>query len=116
MQENVDHYTVYWLKSNVVMRGEIDLFLENGDIAILIEVKTTLETKDIRAHIERLEKFRRASDMKGDKRRFIGAIAGAVIDGDAEEVAHENGMYVIVQSGKAVEIMPTPEGFQVRKW
>ena len=98
------------------MRGEIDLFLENGDIAILIEVKTTLETKDVRTHIERLEKFRRASDMKGDKRRFIGAVAGAVIDGDAEEVAHENGMYVIVQSGKAVEILPTPEGFKAREW
>ena len=63
-----------------------------------------------------MEKFRRASDMKGDKRRFIAAVAGAVIDGDAEEVAHENGMYVIVQSGKAVEILPTPEGFVAREW
>ena len=96
--------------------GETDLFLENGDIAILIEVKTTLETKDVRTHIERLEKFRRVADIKGDKRRFIGAVAGAVIEGDAEKVAHENGMYVIVQSGKAVEILPTPKGFEARKW
>ena len=64
--------------------GEIDLFLENGDIAILIEVKTTLETKDVRTHIERLEKFRRVADIKGDRRRSIGAVAVAVIDGDAE--------------------------------
>jgi hypothetical protein len=96
--------------------GEVDLFLENGDIAILIEVKTTLETKDVATHIERLEKFRRVADIKGDKRRFIGAVAGAVIEGDAEDFAHENGMYVIVQSGKAVEILPVPEGFQAKEW
>ena len=98
------------------MWGEIDLFLENGDIAILIEVKTTLETKDVRKHMRTLEKFRRVSDIKGDKRRFIGAVAGAVVKGDAEEVAHENGMYVIVQSGEAVEIVPVPEGFKAKEW
>jgi hypothetical protein len=98
------------------MWGEIDLFLENGDIAILIEVKTTLETKDVRKHIHTLEKFRRVSDIKGDKRRFIGAVAGAVVQGDAEETAHENGLYVIVQSGEAVEIVPTPQGFKAKEW
>ena len=97
-------------------KGEIDLFLEDGDVAILIEVKTTLETKDVRKHMLTLDKFRRVADTKGDKRRFIGAVAGAVIEGDAKEVAHENGMYVIVQSGKAVEIVPTPEGFQAKQW
>ena len=98
------------------IKGEIDLFLENGDIAILIEVKTTLDTKDVRDHIERLEKFRRYSDVRGDTRRFIGAVAGASIDGDAMQFAHENGLYVIVQSGDAVEIVTPPEGFVAKKW
>ena len=98
------------------MRGEIDLLLENGDIAILIEVKATLTTADVRTHIARLEKYRRVADIKGDKRRFIGAVAGAVVEGEAEEFAHENGMYVIVQTGEAVEIVPTPEGFQAKEW
>jgi len=99
------------------IRGEIDLFLENGDIAILIEVKTTLETADVRDHVERLEKFRRCVDAKGvDKRRFIGAVAGAVVEGDAEKVAHENGIYVIVQSGDAVEIVTPPMGFRAKEW
>ena len=97
-------------------QGEIDLFLENGDIAILIEVKTTLKAKNVGSLKDKLEKFRREADSKGDKRRFIGAVAGAVVEGDAKEVAHENGMYVIVQSGKAVEILPTSEGFEARKW
>jgi len=98
--------------------GEIDLLLENGNVAILIEVKTTLETADVRKHIERIEKYRRHVDAKGrgDHQRFIGAVAGAVIEGDAEKVAHENGIYVIVQSGKAVEIIETPEGFKAKEW
>ena len=98
------------------MRGEVDLLLEDGNIAILIEVKTTLQTADVRTHIERLEKYRRVADVKGDKRRFIGAVAGAVVEGEAQEFAHENGMYVIVQTGEAVEIVQTPEGFQTKEW
>jgi len=99
------------------IRGEVDLFLEDGDVAILLEVKTALETKDVRDHIERIEKYRRYADAKGgDKRRFIGAVAGAVVMGDAEKVAHENGMYVIVQSGEAVEIVEPPEGFKAKEW
>jgi len=34
----------------------------------------------------------------------------------AGKLAYENGFYVIVQSGKAVEILPTPEGFVAREW
>ena len=97
-------------------QGEIDLFLENGDVAILIEVKTTLKAKNVGGLKDKLEKFRHEADAKGDKRHFIGAVAGAVVEEDAREVAHENGMYVIVQSGKAVEILSTPEGFVAREW
>ena len=97
-------------------QGEIDLFLENGDVAILVEVKTTLKAKNVGSLMDKLERFRRDADAKGDKRRFIGAVAGAVVEGDAKEVAHENGMYVIVQSGKAMEILKVPEGFKAREW
>jgi hypothetical protein len=100
------------------LSGEIDLLLDDGDVAILIEVKTTLETADIREHIERLEKYRRYADARGigDKRRFIGAVAGAVVSDDAAQFALESGMYVIVQSGEAVEIVTPPEGFMVKEW
>ena len=101
----------------LAIRGEIDLFLEDGDIAILIEVKTSLETLDVVNHIERLKKYRRYADTKGsDKRRFIGAVAGAIVTDEASEFAQENGMYVIVQSGKAVEIITPPDGFVAKEW
>ncbi|MCL2624309.1 MAG: DUF3782 domain-containing protein [Planctomycetaceae bacterium] len=99
------------------IRGEVDLFLENGDVAILIEVKTTLETADVRDHIARLEKYRRYTNAaNGDQRRFIGAVAGAVVVNEAAEFAHQNGLYVIVQSGEAVEIIPPPDDFMAKEW
>jgi len=98
--------------------GEIDLLLENGDVAILIEAKTRPKGDDVLGHIERLEKFRNLVNRDGnvDKRQFIGAIAGASVDLEVIKFAHRNGLYVIVQTGRIVEIVPTPEGFQARKW
>ncbi|HBT77963.1 MAG TPA: DUF3782 domain-containing protein [Planctomycetaceae bacterium] len=98
--------------------GEIDLLLEDGDVAILIEVKTALKTADVNEHVERLQKYRRYIDEHGDvdKRRYIGAVAGAVVEPNVVQFAQKNGLYVIVQSGKAVEIMPSPEGFVAKKW
>jgi len=107
---------VHYEYKKLGIRGEIDLFLEDGDVAILIEVKTTLTTSRIRKHIKKIEEYRRCADARGDKRRFIGAVAGAVVKHEAMEFAHKNGMYVIVQSGNAVEIVQTPEGFKAKEW
>ena len=40
----------------------------------------------------------------------------AVVDDEAVVFAHENGMYMIVQSGDAVEIVPVPENFRIKEW
>ena len=93
--------------------GEIDIFLENGDIVVLIEVKTRLTTDDVRDHIERMKKYRCYGD---DKRRIIGAVAGAVVSDDVIKFAHKQGLYVIVQSGEAVEIIAQPEGFVAKEF
>ena len=99
--------------------GEIDLLVDDGPVGILIEVKTTLETADVRDHMERLQKYRRYVDTRvvgGDKRRFIGAVAGAIVPENVAKFALENGMYVIVQSGEAVDIVTPPDGFQAKIW
>ena len=107
-----------FLNKKLGIKGEVDLLLDDGDVAILIEVKTTLETADVRKHIETIEKYRRYADARGigEKQRYIGAVAGAVLEGDAVEFALQNGMYVIVQSGEAFDIVPTPEGFKAKEW
>ena len=93
--------------------GEIDVFLENGDVVILIEVKTRLTDDDVRKHIKQMEEYR----LYGrDKRRILGAVAGAVVSDDVIKFAHRQGLYVIVQSGEAVEIIAQPEGFVAKEW
>ena len=99
--------------------GEIDLLLEDGDIVILIEVKTTLKIDDVKDHMERLEKYRRHIDEKShhiDRRKFIGAVAAASVADHVVKFAQRNGLYVIVQAGKTVEIITPPEGFVAKLW
>ena len=55
---------------------EVDYMLENGEKAMLVEVKTTLTTEKVREHIKRLGKMRKYADLHGDKRAFLGAVAG----------------------------------------
>jgi len=98
--------------------GEIDLFLEDGDVSILIEAKTTLKIDDVRAHLERMEKYRRHVDAngKGGRQQYVGAVAGTVVADNVIDFAHENGLYVIVQSARATKIVPRPAGFVAQKW
>ena len=102
---------------NTADNGQIDLLLDDGDIAILVEVKTNLKDDDVRCHIERLEKYRRWKNSKGEnKKRYIGALACALAEENVIKFAQKNGMYVIVQLGNNVEIVPPPEGFKVKEW
>jgi len=97
--------------------GQIDLFLENGDIAILVEVKTTLKNDDILDHLERMEKYRNWINANGgDKKRYLGAVAGAVVEENVVKFAQKKGFYVIVQSGVAFEIIAPPQGFKAKEW
>jgi len=98
--------------------GETDLLLEDGDVVILIEAKSTLKTADVLDHIDRPEEYRSKINKNGnvDRRKLIGAIAETVTDANVIKFAQNHGLYVTVQSGKGVEIVATPEGFQARKW
>ena len=93
---------------------EVDVLLENGDKAMLVEVKTTLTTEDVKDHIERLEKMRAYADLHGDKRAFLGAVAGVVITLNVKEYALKQGFYVIEPSGETFNIIP-PNG-KPKEW
>ena len=101
---------------DIGVSGEIDLLLEDGDCVLAVEVKTNLTIDDIRDHIERLGKYRRYLDNKGDKRKIIAAVGGGVVLKNVKEFAWKQGMYAVIQSGEAVEIVTPPEGFRVKEW
>jgi len=93
---------------------EIDVMLENGDKALLVEVKTKLTTEDVKDHIARLEKMRNYADLHGDKRAFLGAVAGIVMTSNVKEYALKQGFYVIEPSGETFNITP-PSG-KPKEW
>jgi transposase len=94
---------------------QIDAMLENGEFALAIELKTQLNVGHVDEHIERMEKLRRYADDRGDKRKFLGAVAGAVVADNVKEYALKKGFYVIRQSGDTVTI-DNPKGFEPKKW
>jgi hypothetical protein len=94
--------------------AEIDVFLENGDAALAVEVKTQANIADVRDHVERMEKLRRYFDLHHDTRKLYGAVAAAIIPGNVLEFALKRGFYVIQQSGDNVDIVEPPD--KPRTW
>jgi len=93
---------------------EIDIMLENHEKAMLVEVKATLTTEKINEHIERLGKMRKYADLHGDKRTFIGAVAGVVMTSNVKQYALKQGFFAIEPSGETFNITP-PQG-QPKEW
>ncbi|MDR2096361.1 MAG: hypothetical protein LBP76_12730 [Treponema sp.] len=94
---------------------EVDALLENGEYVLAIEVKTQLRIVDVDEHLERMEKLRCYADARGDTRKFLGAVAGAVVNDNVKVYAQKKGFYVILQSGDTVTI-ENPAGSNPREW
>jgi hypothetical protein len=93
---------------------EVDVLLQNSDKAMLVETKATLTTEDVRDHIERLKKMRAYADLHGDKRIFLGAVAGVVMTSNVKRYALKQGFYVIEPSGETFNII-SPNG-KPKEW
>ncbi|MCL2878354.1 MAG: hypothetical protein FWF13_06200 [Acidobacteria bacterium] len=97
------------------VKTEIDILLENGETLIAVEVKSKPSVKDAEHHIKRLEILREARNRLHDKRKIMGAIAGAVFGAKEKDAACQAGLYVIEQSGDTMKI-DMPQGFIPREW
>jgi hypothetical protein len=80
-----------------------------------VEVKTNLTNADVRDHVERMEKLRIYADEHGDRRKLLGAVAGAIAAEEVKIFAVRQGFFVLEQSGDTVRI-GVPEGFKPREW
>jgi len=87
--------------------AEVDLFLENGEEVMVVEVKTQMSVKEVERQIKRLELLRKneAGSLKG--KIIYSAVAGLQIDEDAREMALGLGMYVVemVEDTKSVNVI-----------
>jgi hypothetical protein len=93
---------------------EIDIVLENGEKAMLIEVKTKLTLDRIDYHLTRLVKMREYADLHGDKRTFLGAVAGIVVTDEIRNYALSKGFYFIEYAGETFYIT-APSG-KPKEW
>lgn len=93
---------------------EVDIMVINRRDAVLIEAKSTLKTADIDEHLERLARFKQFFPEYQDRRVF-GAVAGIVIEEEADRYAYRNGLFVIAQSGETVAIL-NDEKFVPQVW
>jgi hypothetical protein len=83
---------------------EIDAFLENGEKAVITEIKSKPDKYDIDYHVGRMEKLRKYADLHDDKRKYLGAIAGVTFGADEKNYALQQGFYVIEPSGDTFNI------------
>ena len=96
--------------------AEADYFLEDGEYAMAVEVKTELRTRDVDDHIERIGVIRRYFDARGDKRVLVGAVAGGIVHENVLNYALRQGLYVVTQKGNSAVVVDLPPDFQTRKW
>ena len=96
--------------------AEADYFLEDGEYAMAVEVKTELKVDDVKDHVERLAVIRKYFDERGDNRILVGAVAGGKVHESVLRYAQKQGLYVITQSGDSAVIAELPEGFKAREW
>jgi hypothetical protein len=96
---------------------EIDILLVNTDIAVAVEVKSSLSIDDVNEHLERLEKIKQVSpklfNLSGMK--VYGAVAGMIVEGEADKYAYKKGLFVLRQKGNIVEIVNDFK-FKPKEW
>jgi hypothetical protein len=94
---------------------EVDVWLENGDFVMAVEVKSRPRKRDVEDHVKRMGILRAYFEERKDTRKLLGAVAGAIVTKELRDVIIEQGFYVIEQSGDTVRIEP-PEDFKPRIW
>jgi len=108
-------YKIFVPGEKRTIRAEIDLYMENGDFIIAVEVKTSLGEKDIEKHKGRLEILREEADKIGDRRKIRGGMAIAVLSKSDRKAILDAGFYLLEPSGDMMK-MNLPKGFVPRDW
>ncbi|MBF0180773.1 MAG: DUF3782 domain-containing protein [Magnetococcales bacterium] len=82
---------------------EIDVMVENTNCVVLVEVKSRLTIEDVRKHLLRLSDYKK-NFSNNPAIQVMGAVAGIRMDEQAATFAMEQGLFVMVQSGKNVKL------------
>ena len=115
------HLPVHQVMANLVacddngqLRAEIDLLVINSDTAVAIECKSRLSQDDVNEHLERLAMFKDCFPQYSGFTIF-GAVATMVLPQAVGHYAYRKGLFVLAQSGDAVEIR-NDDAFNPQQW
>jgi len=101
--------------SNGRTLAEVDILLENGDYAIVVEVKDSYKKKYLTEHLDRMKKLKTLPRFANKK--LYGAIAAGFVKGESKQQAFEHGFYVVNRPDHMnVDIEPFPKGYKPRAW
>ncbi len=90
------------------LAAQFDLLVVNDTELVVIECKSKLGVEDVKEHLDRMHKVKVLLPKYADL-SIYGAVAAIVAQGDAVAFAEKSGLFVIRQSGDAVELTNPPE-------
>ncbi len=93
---------------------EINVLVESQEYVLPIKVRCTLNVEEVDEHLKDMQRFKQFFPHFKD-RKVIGAVAGIVIDEDADRYAYRKGLFVIGQTGETVKIL-NDEKFEPKEW
>ena len=99
---------------NAQVVAEVDLLALNAQVAVAVECKSHLSVDDVNEHLERLERFKTCFPQYRAY-QLLGAVAGMVVPDQVGRFAYRKGLFVLAQSGQAVEIRNDAQ-FQPKAW
>ena len=83
---------------------EVDILASNGEEIVLVEVKTTLNLRDVKDFIDKLKKFTTWKPIYKEK-KIYGAVAYLKADQGSARYAEKQGLFVIRATGSSSSII-----------
>jgi hypothetical protein len=102
-------------KKNGQFLTQVDLLLANLEYIMVVEIKSKPTIGDVNDHIVRMGILRSFFDAAGDKRKLIGAVAGAVVDESVRPYVLRKGFYMLEQAGADMKISAPANG-KAKEW
>ena len=95
--------------------AEVDILLENGDSAIVVEIKDNFKEKYLTEHLVRMKKLKTLPRFANKK--LYGAIAAGFVKEEFKHQAFKHGFYVLNRPDSMnVRIEPFPKGCKPKAW
>ncbi len=98
--------SVAWFKKpdGSIQEREFDIIVANGSEVVEVEVKTTLDLRDVNSFIEKIKDFKKYFPRYKTETVY-GAVAYLKSEGEAHSYAEKQGLFVIKATGDSASLV-----------